>query len=69
MLRSSSGRRDASNARPSSSAATSSASNRCVCAFSSVAGCDDVAHIPIAHADSLNATTAATVALYDLGAR
>ena len=34
-----------------------------------VAACDDVAHIPIAHADSLNAAMAATVALYDLGAR
>jgi len=31
-----------------------------------VAECDDVAHIPIAHADSLNAAMAATVALYDL---
>jgi TrmH family RNA methyltransferase len=31
-----------------------------------VAACDDVAHIPIAHADSLNAAMAATVALYDL---
>ena len=30
-----------------------------------VAECDDVAHIPIAHADSLNAAMAATVALYD----
>ncbi|MDA0182983.1 RNA methyltransferase [Solirubrobacter phytolaccae] len=31
-----------------------------------VAGCDDVAHIPIAHADSLNAAMAATVAVYEL---
>ena len=31
-----------------------------------VAACDDVAHIPIARADSLNAAMAATVALYDL---
>jgi TrmH family RNA methyltransferase len=31
-----------------------------------VAGCDGVAHIPIAHADSLNAAMAATVALYEL---
>jgi TrmH family RNA methyltransferase len=31
-----------------------------------VAACDDVAHIPIAHADSLNAAMAATVALYEL---
>ncbi len=31
-----------------------------------VAACDDVVHIPIAHADSLNAAMAATVALYDL---
>jgi TrmH family RNA methyltransferase len=31
-----------------------------------VAGCDDVAHIPIAHADSLNAAMAATVSLYEL---
>jgi TrmH family RNA methyltransferase len=31
-----------------------------------VATCDDVAHIPIAHADSLNAAMAATVALYEL---
>jgi TrmH family RNA methyltransferase len=31
-----------------------------------VAACDDVAHIPIAHADSLNAAMAATVALYQL---
>jgi TrmH family RNA methyltransferase len=31
-----------------------------------VASCDDVAHIPIAHADSLNAAMAATVALYQL---
>jgi TrmH family RNA methyltransferase len=30
-----------------------------------VSACDDVAHIPIAHADSLNAAMAATVALYD----
>jgi TrmH family RNA methyltransferase len=34
-----------------------------------VAACDDVVHIPIAHADSLNAAMAATVALYDLRAR
>jgi TrmH family RNA methyltransferase len=34
-----------------------------------VAGCDEVAHIPIAHADSLNAAMAATVALYELRAR
>src|SRR6478609_1464068 len=34
-----------------------------------VAACDDVAHIPIAHADSLNAAMAATVALYDLNTR
>jgi TrmH family RNA methyltransferase len=31
-----------------------------------VAKCDDVAHIPIARADSLNAAMAATVALYQL---
>ena len=31
-----------------------------------IASCDDVAHIPIAHADSLNAAMAATVALYQL---
>ena len=31
-----------------------------------LAACDDVAHIPIAHADSLNAAMAATVALYEL---
>jgi TrmH family RNA methyltransferase len=31
-----------------------------------VAACDDVAHIPIAHADSLNAAMAATVSLYEL---
>ena len=31
-----------------------------------VAACDEVAHIPIAHADSLNAAMAATVALYEL---
>ena len=31
-----------------------------------LAACDDVAHIPIAHADSLNAAMAATVALYQL---
>jgi TrmH family RNA methyltransferase len=31
-----------------------------------VAECDDVVHIPIAHADSLNAAMAATVALYEL---
>jgi RNA methyltransferase, TrmH family len=30
-----------------------------------VSACDDVAHIPIAHADSLNAAMAATVALYE----
>jgi TrmH family RNA methyltransferase len=34
-----------------------------------VASCDGVAHIPIAHADSLNAAMAATVALYELRAR
>jgi TrmH family RNA methyltransferase len=34
-----------------------------------VAACDGVAHIPIAHADSLNAAMAATVALYELGVR
>jgi TrmH family RNA methyltransferase len=34
-----------------------------------VAACDDVAHIPIAAADSLNAAMAATVALYDLATR
>jgi RNA methyltransferase, TrmH family len=34
-----------------------------------VAACDGVAHIPIAHADSLNAAMAATVALYELRAR
>jgi TrmH family RNA methyltransferase len=34
-----------------------------------VAECDDVVHIPIAHADSLNAAMAATVALYELRAR
>jgi TrmH family RNA methyltransferase len=34
-----------------------------------VAACDDVAHIPITHADSLNAAMAATVALYELRAR
>jgi TrmH family RNA methyltransferase len=34
-----------------------------------VAACDDVAHIPIAHADSLNAAMAATVALYEVRAR
>jgi TrmH family RNA methyltransferase len=34
-----------------------------------IAACDDVAHIPIAHADSLNAAMAATVALYELRAR
>ena len=34
-----------------------------------VAACDDVAHIPIAHADSLNAAMAATVALYELRTR
>ena len=31
-----------------------------------LAACDGVAHIPIAHADSLNAAMAATVALYEL---
>jgi TrmH family RNA methyltransferase len=31
-----------------------------------IAACDGVAHIPIAHADSLNAAMAATVALYQL---
>jgi RNA methyltransferase, TrmH family len=31
-----------------------------------LAACDEVAHIPIAHADSLNAAMAATVALYQL---
>jgi TrmH family RNA methyltransferase len=31
-----------------------------------VAACDDVAHIPIVHADSLNAAMAATVSLYEL---
>lgn len=31
-----------------------------------IAGCDAVAHIPIAHADSLNAAMAATVSLYEL---
>ncbi len=31
-----------------------------------LAACDAVAHIPIAHADSLNAAMAATVALYEL---
>src|SRR4051812_42832589 len=31
-----------------------------------IAACDAVAHIPIAHADSLNAAMAATVALYEL---
>jgi TrmH family RNA methyltransferase len=31
-----------------------------------VAACDEVAHIPIARADSLNAAMAATVALYQL---
>jgi TrmH family RNA methyltransferase len=30
-----------------------------------IAACDGVAHIPIAHADSLNAAMAATVALYE----
>ncbi len=34
-----------------------------------VAACDDVAHIPIAHADSLNAAMAATIALYELATR
>src|SRR3954452_9795336 len=34
-----------------------------------VADCDDVTHIPIAHADSLNAAMAATVSLYDLTTR
>jgi len=31
-----------------------------------IAACDAVAHIPIAHADSLNAAMAATVALYEM---
>jgi TrmH family RNA methyltransferase len=31
-----------------------------------LAACDAVAHIPIAHADSLNAAMAATIALYEL---
>ena len=31
-----------------------------------IAACDAVAHIPIAHADSLNAAMAATVALYEV---
>ena len=34
-----------------------------------IASCDSTAHIPIAHADSLNAAMAATVALYELRAR
>jgi TrmH family RNA methyltransferase len=34
-----------------------------------IAACDGVAHIPIVHADSLNAAMAATVALYELRAR
>jgi TrmH family RNA methyltransferase len=34
-----------------------------------VAACDDVAHIPIARADSLNAAMAATVSLYEVRAR
>jgi TrmH family RNA methyltransferase len=34
-----------------------------------VAACDDVAHIPIAHADSLNAAMAATIALYEFQTR
>jgi RNA methyltransferase, TrmH family len=34
-----------------------------------VAACDEVAHIPIARADSLNAAMAATVALYELANR
>src|SRR4051812_35944699 len=34
-----------------------------------IAACDGVAHIPIAHADSLNAAMAATVALYEFRAR
>jgi RNA methyltransferase, TrmH family len=34
-----------------------------------VAACDDVSHIPIARADSLNAAMAATVALYELTTR
>jgi TrmH family RNA methyltransferase len=33
------------------------------------AACDELAHIPIAAADSLNAAMAATVALYDLAIR
>ena len=37
-----------------------------VCPDDVIASCDDVAHIPIAHADSLNAAMAATVALYQL---
>jgi RNA methyltransferase, TrmH family len=34
-----------------------------------VAACDEVTHIPIAHADSLNAAMAATTALYELMTR
>jgi TrmH family RNA methyltransferase len=34
-----------------------------------IAACDELAHIPIARADSLNAAMAATVALYDLANR
>jgi TrmH family RNA methyltransferase len=34
-----------------------------------IAGCDELAHIPIARADSLNAAMAATVALYELANR
>jgi len=34
-----------------------------------LAACDDVAHIPIVNADSLNAAMAATVALYELTTR
>ena len=35
-------------------------------ADSFIAGCDETAHIPITHADSLNAAMAATVSLYEL---
>jgi RNA methyltransferase, TrmH family len=34
-----------------------------------VAACDEVAHIPLAAGDSLNAAMAATVALYELSRR
>jgi TrmH family RNA methyltransferase len=34
-----------------------------------LAACDELAHIPIAAADSLNAAMAATVALYDVATR